>query len=286
MQALIITAYKDMTQLIKLIESTCNHFLLYVHIDKKSDIDIDRIIEYKFPNLYIIRKYDIVWGGFNHLAAIIHLLNKALEDKRVTYIHVISGQDVIVKPFENFDNMFSNSKKIYMTCSEVGKSNPKIQKRLERYVLSANMDSRKKSVKIFNMITFFFQYIFVGKRKGIGEFRDIYKGMIWVSMPVEATKYVIQYVNNNINFLREFKHIVIPEEFFFQTILMNSPFKQHVVADNLRYTDWSYRNGSVPAILDETDYRKIKESDSFFARKIDMNISKKLLLSFEAEKDK
>lgn len=41
--------------------------------------------------------------------------------------------------------------------------------------------------------------------------------------------------------------------------------------------DWSQRNGSMPAYLDDTDYVKIKNSNCFFARKLDTNISKKLI---------
>lgn len=57
---------------------------------------------------------------------------------------------------------------------------------------------------------------------------------------------------------------------------MNSKFAKNVVTDNLRYTDWTRRNGSRPAYLDMTDYDKIKESEAFFARKFDSDISKEL----------
>lgn len=79
-------------------------------------------------------------------------------------------------------------------------------------------------------------------------------------------------------------HTLIPEEFFFQTIIMNSPYKENVVEKNLRYTDWSGKNGSRPSFLDETDYEKIIKSGDFFARKIDSNISDKLLKKIERSK--
>lgn len=77
--------------------------------------------------------------------------------------------------------------------------------------------------------------------------------------------------------MKDLVHTVIPEEFFFQTIILNSPYKLGVVTQNMQYFHENKRNGSAPAYLYETDYEKIIDSEKFFAREIDMNISKELL---------
>lgn len=51
MQALIITAYKDTEQLIELIRNTHKDFLVFVHVDKKSDIDLNKVKLHHFDNL-------------------------------------------------------------------------------------------------------------------------------------------------------------------------------------------------------------------------------------------
>jgi hypothetical protein len=58
---------------------------------------------------------------------------------------------------------------------------------------------------------------------------------------------------------------------------MNSSFKSAIVQDDLRYVDWEYRNGSVPANLDETDFDKLVNSSKLFARKMEYPKSKLLL---------
>jgi hypothetical protein len=63
MQALIITAYKNTNQLIKLIESTVDKFLLFIHIDKKSSIDINQIEGKGYNNLRLSKTYNVTWGG-------------------------------------------------------------------------------------------------------------------------------------------------------------------------------------------------------------------------------
>jgi hypothetical protein len=49
------------------------------------------------------------------------------------------------------------------------------------------------------------------------------------------------------------------------------------VNDDLRYTDWRYRNGGIPAYLDESDLSAILGSGALFARKVSSDISGRLL---------
>lgn len=90
MQALIITAYKSTEQLIRLIETAHKNFLLFIHVDKKTtSIDIDKIKRKNFSNVILTCKYNITWGGANHLLAILYMLKLAVSDSRITYIHII-----------------------------------------------------------------------------------------------------------------------------------------------------------------------------------------------------
>ena len=77
-------------------------------------------------------------------------------------------------------------------------------------------------------------------------------------------------------FINDLKHTRIPEEFYLQTIAMNSSFRINVIDHNLRYTDWSGRYGSTPSYLDLSDIGMIDESGCLFARKVDSIISKDL----------
>jgi hypothetical protein len=57
---------------------------------------------------------------------------------------------------------------------------------------------------------------------------------------------------------------------------MNSPLKNNVVNDNLRFIVWEKRNGNFPANLDETDYPALAETSAFFARKFEYPVSETL----------
>jgi len=54
------------------------------------------------------------------------------------------------------------------------------------------------------------------------------------------------------------------------TLLLNSPLATSVVNDHLRYVDWnSNRGGLSPSTLDDSDFKPIRQSTAFFARKLD-----------------
>ena len=59
--------------------------------------------------------------------------------------------------------------------------------------------------------------------------------------------YVQRFVTTSRDYVRFFEHVLIPDELFFQTLIMNSTLRDSVVNDNLRYLDWSRE--PAPAVL-------------------------------------
>lgn len=267
-QAILITAYKDKKQLENLINFFASRFLVLIHIDKRSKLSIP-----EQTNVKVIKKYKIRWGGLGHLLAILELLKLAIQDEEVEYIHIISGQDIPTKSVEDFD-YFKNNQNIYMQFEGVKNKNRYFKNRYRKGVLFSNLDSRQPLNHLLNII----YGILHKKNKRIDKYNEnqIYIGLVWCSMPRNAANYVLKYISSR-NALRNWRHINIPEEYFFQTVLGNSHFRKRIINNNLRYVDWQYRNGSIPAYLDDTDYLKIKKTKCFFARKIDSNISSTLI---------
>lgn len=266
MQAILITAYKDKEQLQKLIKFFDLDFLVYIHLDKKSNLkSSDFIIN---ENVTIIKKYKITWGGINHLYAILDLLKLALNDQRVKYVHIISGQDIPIKSKSEF-RKFDHCNKIFMETEPLNKKSVYFKKRVTEGTLFSNTDSRKKYIKIINKI-----YGCLHKPPYCIDAK-IWIGLVWCSFPRTAAQIILNYISKN-NFMF-WKHVRIPEEFFFQTVLENSFLKDFIVNNNLRYNIWHKKNGTIPAILDDKDFKNIKLSDDFFARKVDSVISKSLI---------
>lgn len=273
MQGFLIGAYKDEKGLLDLIRSLSSKGKVYVHINALSALNIEKLKTLCSSNVVFIKKVKVTWGGFSHLEAILYLLSLMIRDKNIEYIHIISGQDLKIKSWDYFKKKFDGSNNIYMSCINLKEASSNIQKRYMYKHFFTDIDSRKKWYIFLDYCICAFQK----RRRNIGDFYDIYKGMIWVSAPTNAYEYAINYYNSHDKFRYDIAHTLIPEEIFFQTVFMNSKYKKDIIKNNLRFTIWSERHGSIPAYLDESDIAKIDESECVFARKVDSSISKKLI---------
>lgn len=73
---------------------------------------------------------------------------------------------------------------------------------------------------------------------------------------------------------RDFGFGLCADELFLQTIIMNSPFRNNLVNDSLRYIDWE--RGKPYTFIDE-DYNILMASNKLFARKFDYKKSPKIV---------
>jgi hypothetical protein len=77
-----------------------------------------------------------------------------------------------------------------------------------------------------------------------------------------------------------FRNTWAPSEGYFQTVVMNSPFKDTVINDNRRYIDWT-KGPEGPRILRVDDMAALLQSGAFFARKFDATVDEKILDELE-----
>ena len=84
------------------------------------------------------------------------------------------------------------------------------------------------------------------------------------------------------NVTKFYKHAFAPGEMFFQTILMNSQFKNRIVNDNKRYVEFI---DSHPRVLTIRDYDTLKQGGYFFARKFDPKIDSQILDAIDKNLD-
>ena len=198
----------------------------------------------------------------------IYLMKKALQRSDISYFHLISAQDIPVRSLDDFED----ETRIFMGHAEVP------EERWKQYNLFQKFDQGKKSTERLYRGSVKLQKFLHIERRHLGKFRSIYKGMVWCSFPRAAAEYADEYIRVYPGFLKSLYTCYLPEELFFQTLFMNSPeWKDRIVYDNVRYMDWTFRNGSIPAVLDETDYDKIMASGKYFARKMDPAVSEKLM---------
>lgn len=277
-QAFLITAYKDFPSLYELASYLSENNRVYIHVDEKSREIGEKEIKKlnNLPNCMAISVFDIAWGSMNHVYAIGELLVRALQDEDISYLHCITGEDYPVVSTEEMEERFLNSNKIYMDYFEPSQLSNEVIVRYRYYNLFPNKNVKNPFLWQLQHLTIMVQKLLHIRRKGIGEFTDVYKGLVYVSMPRKAAEYIADYCEKHPKYLADLEKCQVPEEFFFQTLFMNSSFKEQVIRGNLRYMNWESGDGSSPAYLTMEDYEPIIHGDYIFARKFQREQSKEL----------
>lgn len=105
----------------------------------------------------------------------------------------------------------------------------------------------------------------------------LYAGSALTSLSHACVMYVL---SKEAEIKHRFYYSLASDEFFLQTIIENSPFKDHIYKfdqsslANARLIDWENRDDNSPYTFTSSDYKKLihADKDLCFARKFDENI--------------
>ncbi|NQX78336.1 beta-1,6-N-acetylglucosaminyltransferase [Gilvibacter sp.] len=277
---ILITAFKDLQQLETISSCFDDRFALYVHIDKKTAVSPEILNKLQgLDNLvFISQKYKVNWGGLNHLKAILLLCEEAIQDQSLSYFHLITGQDLPIKSADEFVAHFTSlGSKSYLENFTMPAAcwNNGGWDRILLYNLYDSLNAKKHMHWIQKLLSIQKRLGF--KRSYSKDLPPLHGGSTYWSLHRSAVKEVVDYTLEKPALLKRMKHSFCSEEFYFQTILMNSDLKDSFDTDNKRYILWEEKHGSKPGILDLEDWPQIEQSDAFFARKMDWNHSANLI---------
>lgn len=272
--AVLIQCHKNPQMINSLINVMNNGlFDFYIHVDKKSDISTEII---KKDNVYIVpeeERVDVKWGTYSQVEASLKLLFMA-EPKKYDHYILLSGEDFLVKPVnELIDFLEENKNKNFINLFVSKNTNGNIQTNYDKrnQILFPQCIMKKGIVcrivrRLWVTITGGYKNTFKVFRRKDNNKIDYYFGSQWWCINKEFAKYITEFILSKKEYVEFYKKTSCPDESFFQTILMNSDFKETRV-DYLHYIDWS-QGGNSPKYLDLTDYDNIISSGKFFARKI------------------
>lgn len=286
--AVLLLAHQNLEHLKQYIEFLGPNFYFYIHINKKAFLTDEEVEELKsHPNVkFVSRKYLIRWGGTRILKAILELAKIAIQDDEFAYFHTASGQDFPIKSSEEIQKFFNlNHGKEFIEYFSLP-TNKWENGGLFRYeffhlydLFNVKTDFGKYMIRL----TLKIQKILGIKRNSVNNLPPLFGGSCWFSITENCMKYSIDFLTKNPHFLENHEYVFGPEESFFQTIIMNSPYKESVVNDNLFYIDWNFRNGNSPAVLDQSDLGDILNSDKLYGRKFQSPTSDKLKIDLMRE---
>ena len=294
----LILAHSNPGQLEVLLEDLVkSNSDVYIHIDKKSSLEA--FVHLESDNIFFIEeRVEVFWGEFSIVEATLNLLKVAVE-KKYDYYTLLSGSDILVQTPESLVNFLRKNKGsefiniIPMPSEELNKP----LSRVEYYTFTqASFKKLFKSPFFSKVFTKVANKLFKNrikrnyKKKFLLE--SFYAGSQWWALSNDAVTLILKYCDENIGFIDYFKHVRIPDEIFFQTILGNSNVNKNM-KPSLTFSTWQGGKSPHPKELGLADFYKLKEKDyiiesaygaseAFIARKFaSQEISKKII----AERD-
>jgi hypothetical protein len=234
---------------------------IYIQLDKKSDITAFQHIEGVH---FVPDRVDTGWCEYSTIEAEIagfnYILNSGIDH---THINLLSGQDYPLKPIEEFHQLlFKNRDKTFIHSLSISDNEW--------------LDGKARFVK-YHLGDYGFKGRFLLQKlaNALLPPRKLPYGMKpygrsqWLTITPECARYAIRHINDRPRLKKFFRMTWAVDEVFFQTILENSPLKDKLFNDNLRYIESFGANRPVVFTMAHADI--LERSGKYFARKFDTN---------------
>lgn len=284
--AFLITCYQKASHTLKLIEQLdSDNSRFYLHINPNSTAFDNAVIKQLTanPHVHIIpERIAVKWGGFSLIRALIPLIKAALKDPDTRYIHWLSDSCYPIKTIGQIQTFFEeNNGKEYLTCEQLPSKNWAYGGLFYIQYYSLYDIINVKQNKFYWELNKRFMHLQRNlhiKRKLPDDIPYFYGGRApWWSLSRQALEHCMWQIDSMPLFYKRFSHTFCLEEILFQTLISNSPYKNNIANDDLRYLFKLERNGNNPSNLDMTDFDNIKQSHCLFARKFESPVSDELL---------
>lgn len=262
--ALLIQAHQDISYFIKLakIQPSVN---FYVHMDAKSDYFPDAETA-QLANVFLLKdRITVRWGGFSQIEATLKLFEPAFANENNAYFHLVSGEDVVLQPFEVIEKQWQQrfDFQAMMTC-EIA----------PQYAYRFIMDSPHADSDWQRQLT---GKIITKLQQGVAKVKPyhspIYFGSQWFSVTREDWEKIVPFIDEYSDF---FRHKLVPDEHFFQTLITEKLTNQiRLSNDNRRQIifDKNVNNGNSPIYLDLLKLEQAKFNGYWFARKVKKDVA-------------
>lgn len=263
----------------------------YVHVDAKADIIAFRVAANQIPSasvVWLTKRKAVSWGNFSLSAAYLAGFQTILQQRpEPDFIITISGQDYPIVTNEVLHNWLAEHiDQSILDHSLVTDDMPHIRERVAQYYLSikpqrtivypyAEPDKLRK--RLFNKVLRL-SGLFSLPRRLPGE-HDLYFGTNWFQLKPGAARYLVDFVRSNPSYIQFARTTFVPEEYFFQTILLNSPdsVRRTIYNHRMTFMQWDRPPGSYVIPLSTHEIPAMLNSDKFFARKFDERHDREVL---------
>ena len=254
--------YEVLRTLIRLLDD--DRYDIYIMVDKTSPLP-ERLETHRAKLSMLKKRVDIRWGHVSQIKAEIALFEAASANGPYGYYHLLSGVDL---PIKNLDYIFDfferNAGKEFVGFTRKTDWLDKVMK-YQFFIRYYKMKGRLGTA--IKAISYRLEHMANKLHKRSDEaFR---KGSNWVSITEDFCRYLL----GKKNWIKKrFRYTFCGDEIFLQTVLWNSPFREHIYSlhsesdGNQREIIWENNNPHIWG-SSSTDIEKLQASDKLFARK-------------------
>lgn len=137
-------------------------------------------------------------------------------------------------------------------------------------------DYIRKGILLHETTELIFSRIYSKKKTFLKGFEP-YGGWAWWTLTYDCARYMLETYRKTPAIKAFFKYSWTPDEMVYQTIILNSPFKDNIINDDLREIVFSSKEHSHPNIYTSEDFEFLKKSEKLFARKFDITVDSTVL---------
>jgi len=246
-----------------------NHYL--IHVDQRSGVGLHKEIQNflaGFPNASMLKSEKALWGGYSLVNAELRGIQELLKmGLKWEFFINLSAQDFPLKSQAYIHNFLSHYiGKDFLKVANQTQVRPDTLHRIENYVTESGNEIITEPIV---------------KRPFL---RDVipFIGNQWMIL----SRKFCEFLSNSpeVDRFKEFyKHTLIADEGFFQTVIMNTSYKATIVNDDKRTIDW-IPMGTIklrPRDFTIQDASFLMASQDLFARKFDETVDRDILSLLE-----
>ncbi|MCJ8281972.1 MAG: N-acetylglucosaminyltransferase [Rivularia sp. ALOHA_DT_140] len=291
----LIMSHKNPEQIYRLIHTiktySPNSYILLRHNPIYCKLDISKLTKYSGIDIQFVTAER---GNFSLLANYISAINWILKNNLdFDWFINLSAQDYPTQSLEKLEILLSTTQydgfllffKVFSPESHWNfkESCDRYLYRYRNLVLPSWIKSILKIIKVVNYLQPFFRINFSYGLKFGTRAKPIfnhnfscYGGAFFSILSKNCIQYLHDFYQNNPHIVEYYKHVLLPDESFIQTILVNSK-KFNLKNECKTYSDFHHSSHGHPEILTENYYHLIKQDKYYFARKFDTKINSKIL---------
>jgi hypothetical protein len=266
--AYIVSAYKRPEQFARLVHRLAeSSSSIVVHVDAKTrrpDFAAMAGAVRDVPGVHFVSRHRCYWGGFGHVRASLKGIEHLVESRvEFDYAVLLTGQDYPLRGADGLREFFAAAGgHSYLSHWRLPFSPWGARGGLDRLEQRHLLGPGRLHLRLPG-------------RRALPDGLVAFGGSPYWALARPVVEWLHEYVRRRPDVVRFFERTYIPDELFFQSIVMSSEHAGSIVNENLRYIDWQAK--PAPKVLTTNDVPAMLASNALFARKFDTEIDSDVL---------